>query len=69
MSLSNNSTPSQSIDIVDPEGSSKKANSKAVNRPKPICFVCANSGYIKAGQFMGLPCPAGCLEKKRRPSE
>lgn len=30
MSLSNNSTPSQSIEIVDPEGSLKNANSSPV---------------------------------------
>jgi|TARA_R110000823_G_C15619765_1_gene467443 hypothetical protein len=24
---------------------------------KRICFICGNSGYIKAGQFAGLPCP------------
>lgn len=31
MSLSNNSTPSQSIEIVDPEGSCKTDNSEPVN--------------------------------------
>ena len=31
MSLSNNSTPSQSVEIVDPEGSCKKDNLERVN--------------------------------------
>ena len=31
LSLSNNSTPSQSVEIVDPEGSCKKDNLEPVN--------------------------------------
>ena len=32
MTLGNNSTPSQSIEIVDPEGSCKKDNTEEVNQ-------------------------------------
>jgi hypothetical protein len=38
MSLSNNSTPSQSIEIVDPEGSLKKGNLEPVNSKSGFYF-------------------------------
>lgn len=40
-----------------------------MSEQKRICFACGNSGYIRMGQFQGLPCPAGCLKKKKEGSK
>jgi len=36
---------------------------------KRVCFICGTSGYIRMGQFAGLPCPQGCLKKKEEEEE
>lgn len=48
MSLSNNSTPSRSIDIVDPEGSCKKDNTEPVNSQNGL------SQYFKIRKQLGF---------------
>ncbi len=58
MTLSNNSTPSQAVEIVDPEGSCKKDNSKPVHRFKCKIENCNLQDCCehKCTQYFRLPC-------------
>ena len=52
MTLSNNSTPAQSIEIVDPEGSCKEVNQE------PVLGICPKHNQAYAY------CPMGCLDRE-----
>lgn len=62
MTLSNNSTPAQSVEIVDPEGSCKKDNTEPVSNvsgPHWMCKIC----YELHGTIGGaISCSELCLE-------
>ena len=48
MSLSNNSTPSQSVEMVDPEGSCKKGNSEPVNSQNGLRVILSHAEEFNA---------------------